>query len=455
MENLNPDSDESVLYTTGKLIISGVAHEAVLTGKRLILKASGTGTISQDIPYTDIELAASGTNALREPVIFLTVRTPEGTTQETEIIFIHQAGGQNVRDRDLCITALRDQKVPVKGGPSLAVPLPLGIQGTAAVVTTGAEEQYVRPDVPEMSIFGMSRSTRLPPQEEPSGQTSPLLIAAAFLVIGILIAGIFFSGPAAGPGKTPAQDTPAGAVGGVTVAPSPSSPAPEPTPAPTATTPPAWVLLPGETPPNGIWVRITYPGNFVGSLKAEGWNSEVNSTGAYLFQLPVHDTIIEGSVEKMDGSGAAMDVEILNGGAVVSKTSTSKPFGAVELHVPVGAAVITRAEVTPAPVVVSAFPTPDTSLALKAVPPAGVWVRVAYPGNYTGTIAGNGIGKDVNSSGDQFYQFPMTSGIIDGFVEKGDGSVRNMILQVYKDGTLVSYNNTSAPLGIVEIHTTV
>ena len=42
--------------------------------------------------------------------------------------------------------------------------------------------------------------------------------------------------------------------------------------------------------------------------------------------------------------------------------------------------------------------------------------------------------------------------MIDGFIDKGDGSGKNMIVQIYNDGTLVTYGNTSSPLGMVEIH---
>jgi len=453
MDNLNLDSDESVIYTTQKLIIGGVSHEAALTGKRLILVGSGTGTPREDIPYRDIRLAASGTNTLREPVIFITAGSPDGTTRETEIVFIHQPGGLNVRDRDRFITALRDLKVPVAAGPSLAPPLPTGMRGPAGSLPPVAEEPPARPAVPEMSIFGMSRSTELPP-EESTGRAPIWIIAVVFLIIGVLIAGIFIGGIGRETIQAPSQNTPAGAEAAATPAPG-ASPTPVSTPVPTATTIPAWVLQPDDTPPNGIWVRITYPGHFTGSLKAQGWNSEVNTSGTFLYQLPVHDTTIEGTIEKQDGSAGALDVEILNGGTVVSKSTTTKPYGTVELHVNVGPAIITRPEVTAVPTVVSTFPTPDTSLVLHEVPATGVWVRVAYPGNYTGTIAANGIAREVNSSGDQIYQFPMTRGTVDAFMEKEDGSEKNMVLQVYRNGALITYGNTSAPLGVVEMHTTV
>lgn len=454
MDNLNLDSDESVIYTADKIIISGLAHEIALTGKRLVLRESGTGKIHEEIPYAEIELAASGTNTLREPVIFITVKSPDGTTRVTEIIFIHQPGALNIRDRDQCIAVLRDQKVPVSAGPSLAAPLPVGMRGAADPLAKAAEEPAARPAVPEMSIFGMSRSSSKLPPEESTGGSSTWMIAIVFLIFGIVIAGIFFGGLGGGSGQGPAQEIPKAADGAAAPAPGPS-PATEPAPAPTATTIPAWVLLPGDTPPNGIWVRITYPGHFTGSLKADGWNSVVNSTGTYLYQLPVHDTTIEGSIEKGDGSAGTLDVEILNGGAVISKSVTKKPYGAVEIRVDVGAAVVSRPEVVAVPTVVSVIPTPDTSLVLHEIPADGVFVRVAYPGNYFGSITANGIGRDVNSRGDQVYQLSMSTGTVDAFIEKSDGSEKNMVLQVYSDGTMVTYDNTSVPFGVVEIHTTV
>ena len=224
MENLNLDSDEPVIYTAGKLIINGVGHEAILTGKRLFLRESETGKAREDIPYSEIELAASGTNALREPVIFITARSPDGTTRETELIFFHQAGGQNVRDRDRCITILRDQKVRVAAGPSLAAPLPPGIRGTADTGTPGDEEPPVRPAVPEMSIYGMIGTTRQTQTKEPTDSTPVIMIAAALIVLVVLAAGIFFTGPGTGTGTGIRNLT----QGTATVTAAVTSPEPEP-----------------------------------------------------------------------------------------------------------------------------------------------------------------------------------------------------------------------------------
>lgn len=45
--------------------------------------------------------------------------------------------------------------------------------------------------------------------------------------------------------------------------------------------------------------------------------------------------------------------------------------------------------------------------------------------------------------------------MIEGSIEKQDGTVNNLIIEVYKNEVLVSQSYTSAPLGMVDIHTTV
>jgi len=201
-----------------------------------------------------------------------------------------------------------------------------------------------------------------------------------------------------------------------------------------------------------VWVRVSYPGNFSGAVGAQGWMIGVNGSGTQLYHLPVHDAVIEGTVDKLDGSGNTLDIGIYNGGTLVSESTTAKPWGSVDLTVPIGPAIMNVPETTATTPTIAAAPTPDTSLILHEIPPSGIWVRVTYPGNFTGTITANGLARDVNSSGDQFYQLSMSSGMIGGFIDKGDGSGKNMIVQIYNDGTLVTYGNTSVPLGMVEIH---
>ena len=59
MDNLNLGSDESVIHTTQKLIISGVGYMATFTGSRLILVESDSGNPAESIPYATIVLAVA------------------------------------------------------------------------------------------------------------------------------------------------------------------------------------------------------------------------------------------------------------------------------------------------------------------------------------------------------------------------------------------------------------
>jgi hypothetical protein len=450
MDNLNLASDESVIYKSQKIISSGTGYEAILTDRRFILTESGTGTIREDLPYTAIVGAVPDFNTLREPVIILTITAPEGGTRELELIFVHVTGGFNVQDRDRCLANLRARNVTSEGSLHQSVPSSPVLRDSAGAALP-AEGKNVRPAVPEWTVFGTPRYIRQAPEEAPP--RSPLmLIIAALLIAGICIGSIIAAGQIFGAKPVSVNTTVPAPVTTAAVSASPTQTAlPEATAAPAQVTPSVTAAIPAD----GVWVQVSYAGNFSGSVGAEGWATEVNGSGTRLYQLPVHDTVIEGTINKLDGSGNILDIGIYNGGSLVSESTTSHPWGSVDLDVPIGPVILNEPVTTTAAAAITVPPTPDTSLALHAIPPEGVWVRVAYPGNFTGTITANGIGRDVNSSGDQFYQLSMASGTIDGSIDKGDGSAGNLVVQVYKDGALVAYGNTTEPLGTVEIHTTV
>jgi len=309
----------------------------------------------------------------------------------------------------------------------------------------GEERGQDRPAVPEMGLFSTFRSGRgLPPE---GSRKTPYLIAIAVIVIivAVIAAGAFLAGR--GPAENSPQDHQR------SLEPTPAS-TPEITLPITTAIPvsPAPIETPLEVavPANGIWVRISYPGNYTGTLEAQGLGIEVNSSGTQFYQLPVHDTTVHCFIEKGDGSAGKLEVEIFNGGALVTGGETTKPYGVVELHTPVGPAGGGAVIPAPSPVIQA---TPYASLPEVSIPPSGVWVRVFYPGNFVGSIRANGQLREINSTGDQFFQFPITGGIIEGSVGKQDGSADNLILEVYRNGAVVTQSFTSTPFGVVDIHT--
>jgi hypothetical protein len=85
------------------------------------------------------------------------------------------------------------------------------------------------------------------------------------------------------------------------------------------------------------------------------------------------------------------------------------------------------------------------------IPSTGVWVRVTYPGTYTGLVGTPGNLKEVTDTGDHLYSISTTDGIVSISVQKKDGSADRILAEVYKNGIMVKNSSTVTPRGIIEI----
>ena len=117
----------------------------------------------------------------------------------------------------------------------------------------------------------------------------------------------------------------------------------------------------------------------------------------------------------------------------------------------------TTVTLTPA---VTRVPTPQITLTpapqpTALIPENGVWVIVQYTGNFTGRVGSSGNLKQVNSTGDQYYQIPINDGIVEVVIQKEDGSGDVLTVEVYQNGRLVTRSTKATPYGTVEIHETV
>lgn len=176
---------------------------------------------------------------------------------------------------------------------------------------------------------------------------------------------------------------------------------------------------------------------------------DVKSAGTQIFALPVQDTTINAAIRKTEDTYDRLEVAVYNGGVALAYQETTTPRGLVEMQVPVG-----QAGSGPSQPLAASQMTATTGPVIYTVPATGVWVHVAYPGNYTGSITANGLRKQIDASGDQIYQMVMKTGAIDGVLEKSDGSVEPLEIEVYRDGVLIDLANTTTPRGTAEIHTT-
>jgi len=127
--------------------------------------------------------------------------------------------------------------------------------------------------------------------------------------------------------------------------------------------------------------------------------------------------------------------------------------------------------VPPVPVITTAIPTVTTIVPIPTVqstatpqvtpeppsrpqviiPTTGVWVRVIYSGNFTGTVGTTGTMRQVTGSVDQFYQIPTIDGIVEALIQKLDGSGNVLTTEVYKNGQLVKSGSITAPRGTIDL----
>jgi hypothetical protein len=148
------------------------------------------------------------------------------------------------------------------------------------------------------------------PAPETQKRSSPALLTVAVVaiilaVLGGAVIGLFFL---PGSGEIPAPAV----VPVVTV---------QPTPSP----------LPSPVPADGVWVRIDYPGTFIGEVGNPGLMHPVSGSGVQIYKILWSDRIVKASVQKQENSGDTLLVEVYSNGTLLKRSSTRVPMGSVDI----------------------------------------------------------------------------------------------------------------------------
>jgi hypothetical protein len=108
---------------------------------------------------------------------------------------------------------------------------------------------------------------------------------------------------------------------------------------------------------------------------------------------------------------------------------------------------------TPSPVITPVVTQLPPIPVQVTIPQNGVWIRVTYPGNYTGTYGTPGYYQTpVTDTGDHFYQILKAGNPVIASIKKIDGSGDLLKIAVYKDGVLFKEASTSAPYRLIEFY---
>ena len=136
----DPDlySDESIRLTAENIIVKSAPFEAILTNKRIILVDSRKKHIPQQtILLATIRSVDMSENAIRDPVITLSVLTNTGSTRQMVLTFSKKAGGDRKRECEEWLKILKDASVSQTQTVSYTVaPAPEPEQKAEPEVTT-------------------------------------------------------------------------------------------------------------------------------------------------------------------------------------------------------------------------------------------------------------------------------------------------------------------------------
>jgi hypothetical protein len=168
-----------------------------------------------------------------------------------------------------------------------------------------------------------------PPSPAPAGK-KPNYLAIGILIIAILpiIAGLvivanIMGEPSGSPVTTPTMTTVVTTV---------QTPAPQITRTPSAIPTTSPTPEPLIVPRNGVWVRASYPGTYIGSIGTPGNWVEVTGTGDKFYPISTIDGIVSATLQKKDGSGDKIILEVYRNGVMVHRESTTTPKGIVDVQ---------------------------------------------------------------------------------------------------------------------------
>jgi hypothetical protein len=306
----------------------------ILTSKRLVFVESGKDRVHhEDIQFETIGSVIAGENSHREPTITLSITSPVGETRTDELIFFRRPGIERIGERDQLIAKLKGYISPELVQEPHTV-RPLSIQGAGVLQGTPPGEapaslQQGRDWTPRYIPYRNGS----PAPDDPSvglkfNAITVIIIILVVVVGGALIYSQIMKGKPIGP---------SGAVAVSTVM-TQTTFGLEPVKSPTVGSPTNQQVSENASsvpqviiPNSGVWVRVRCPGPFIGSVGSR----QVNASGDRFYQIPMRKGILDVTVQKQEGSGNELTIEIYKDGSLVKRSNTTAPKGTIDLHITV------------------------------------------------------------------------------------------------------------------------
>ena len=336
MGKVDLQNDEVVVIENKYFSVRSIPVDATITNRRLILTDSRKNVIPQrNIPLAAIHSIDAGENAEKDQIVTLTLLTEDGSLRQMIFTLSRQAGIERKWEYDEWVKKLKEHTTSATAMAQMSRRDTPGIVAQEQSFAKSGEEfisiSKSRDIVPDYIPYIPKSPESSLPAKAPKRSPIMTIVAIILIILIIISAVVVFGQFTKGKGASPADK------GIVTVITPSASPIPTPSPtilevtqtivSPVTTAPPQYLI-----PTSGTWVRIQYPGNFIGTVGVRGNFRQLNSTYEQWIPISATEGMIEGSIEKMDGSTDNLIVEIYKDGAQVYSKSTRTPQGVLDLH---------------------------------------------------------------------------------------------------------------------------
>lgn len=474
-------SDETIILTAQHVKVKSVPFELVLTNRRLILIDSEKNVVpTQQIPLMTIRNVMTSENAIRDPVITLTILTDTSDTREMALTFAMQTAGERKREAGEWVKTLKKYiseassypvepvmseqvqdrphyEAPASPGTKKKIEIARPLKKIAVDTSHMPPKPVETTSLPEGS-FCPRCGNRIPPGSTFCNRCGTKIIAAAE--------------PAAAPAAAPEQITTAPAAGTEipvdlkggrpieqiihSIEPLIDDSVPRKETAPTVPEPEhALYVPPTETPAAPADNAAPATPQVPAAIDAPS-----SSSGADIPPIPPVPSIppVPEAPRKKRSSFlvAAIVVVIVIGiaaagfvflsGTHKTQNLTPLPATAVPVNTTIVPTTVATIKVTTVPT--TAVPT----TAASSIPPNGVWVEVSYDQQYTGLIGAPGSQDTYTGTGDHLYRVRVDDGgTVAISLQKTDGSGDELKVAIYKDGVLVKTASTSVPKGKIDL----
>jgi len=482
-------SDESIILTAQHIKVKSVPFEMVLTNRRLILIDSEKNSApTQQIPLVTIRNVATGENAIRDPVLTLTILTDTADTRELALTFAMQTAGERRREAGEWTKVLKKYIAEAVSFPGATVTETQGSEQPRPehTVTSGVKKkiEISRPikkivvdtnnlppkpvettSLPE-GTFCCRCGNRIPEGSTFCNRCGTKVVLAGEAAADFATPGQIATAPVIGTGSgdrkgrpieqiihsiepliedsvprtesapavpEPVSAQPATHADEPKSVPVQTTPAPEGTPAPeaaqvatTSTAPADAPAVPPVTPASPLPPLPPLPPVPAAPRKKRTKILTVAIIAIVIIAIAVGGILVMKNLQKAP--------------AVTPVTTTIPTTAVTTLSTPKPTTVMTT---------IPTIAVPTTAQVL--IPPTGVWVEITYDQTYSGKVGTPGAQISVSDTGDHFYPISTIDGTVAVAIKKTDGSGDELKVVIYKDGLAVKTESTSKPKGTIDL----